>query len=340
MLTLYSTTGIGVWLEMIARTLLKRLVLLCLLVGVVPLSVQASIPKAAGGGGTSQFDPTANKPGSFLLFNFFSSSLDPELENTRVSLTNTNPHKMVSIHIFFIDSEICAISAWSVTLTASQTVSFLTGEINPLSTGYIIAITVDEHGCPVNFNHLIGDEFVKLEGGHAANLAGLSVAALPGSQSLCDPEALTADLIFDGVRFGQLPRTVVIDNLPSIKNGNKMMVILNPLGGNLTEGAARLGNLEGLLFDDLGVSYYFEIASAGCQLRGILQNNFPRTDLPYDMVIPSRRTGWIMYYAVNDLGMHGAAINYNPDGFNQGHNLHVMSLTSSVVYTIPIYPPN
>ncbi len=322
--------------------------MLCLLVGVGWLSVDASIPQAAGGAegrGRSQLtlslsDLSANKPGSILLFNFYSSSLNPEFENTRVSLTNTDPRQLVRIHTFFIDTVTCSISIWSVTLTASQTVSFLTGEIDPLSTGFIIAVAVDEHGCPINFNHLIGEEFVKLVSGHAANLAAVSVAALPGSQSLCDPKAIKADLTFDGIAYNPLPRTVAIDNLPSISNGNLMMVILNPLGGNLTEGAAVLGNLEGLLFDDLGTSYFFEIPSAGCQLRGILQNNFPRTDVPYDMVIPSRRTGWIKYYAVNDQGMHGAAINYNPDGFSQGHNLHVLSLTSTAVFTIPIYPPN
>ena len=45
----------------------------------------------------------------------------------------------------------------------------------------LIAIASDKAtGCPVNFNFLIGDEFVKLSSGHAANLAAEVSQALEG----------------------------------------------------------------------------------------------------------------------------------------------------------------
>ncbi len=46
-------------------------------------------------------------------------------------------------------------------------------------------------GCPVNFNFLIGDEFVKLSSGHAANLAAESFAALTGTPPVCNAAAAT-----------------------------------------------------------------------------------------------------------------------------------------------------
>jgi hypothetical protein len=40
-----------------------------------------------------------------------------------------------------------------------------------------------------------------------------------------------------------------------------------------------------------------------------------------------------------DQGLSGAMINFHAsNGFNQGHNLHILSLTDSVTYTIPVFP--
>ena len=40
-----------------------------------------------------------------------------------------------------------------------------------------------------------------------------------------------------------------------------------------------------------------------------------------------------------DQGLSGAMINFHAsNGFNQVHNLHILSLTDSVTYTIPVFP--
>jgi hypothetical protein len=47
-----------------------------------------------------------------------------------------------------------------------------------------------------------------------------------------------------------------------------------------------------------------------------------------------------------DIGILGATINFNPNaltsvgGFNQGHNLHKLRLTSAASITIPIIQPS
>jgi hypothetical protein len=59
----------------------------------------------------------------------------------------------------------------NICLTANQTTTFLASEQDPGTTGYHLAIAVDGvNGCPINFNFLIGDEYIKLESGHFANL--------------------------------------------------------------------------------------------------------------------------------------------------------------------------
>ena len=53
--------------------------------------------------------------------------------------------------------------------TGNQTISFLASDFDPGTTGYIVAIASDTStGCPINFNFLIGDEFVKAASGFAA----------------------------------------------------------------------------------------------------------------------------------------------------------------------------
>jgi hypothetical protein len=50
-------------------------------------------------------------------------------------------------------------------------------------------------------------------------------------------------------------------------------------------------------------------------------------------------------FSTSDIGLLGAAINTNPNSgvaagaFSQGHNLHKLRLTTSMVLTIPVFPP-
>ncbi len=113
---------------------------------------------------------------------------------------------------------------------------------------------------------------------------------------------------------------------------------------NLGTGAATLGTLFGILYDDTERALSFQI-SGGCQLRGSLSNNFPRTAPRFETFIPSGRTGWLKIFSQFDIGILGAAINLNPNvgasagAFNQGHNLHKLTLTATPSLTIPVFPP-
>jgi uncharacterized repeat protein (TIGR01451 family) len=100
------------------------------------------------------------KAGSVLVYNLYSSSIAaPNQQNTRVSITNTNPSLPIAVHLFFVDGATCSIADSLVCLTPNQTASFLASDIDPGTTGYIVAVASDlVTGCPVNFNFLIGDD--------------------------------------------------------------------------------------------------------------------------------------------------------------------------------------
>src|SRR4030095_14857433 len=112
------------------------------------------------------------KAGSVLVYHLFSSKITPpKAQNTRIAITNTNPNRPIAVHLFFVDGATCSIADSLVCLTANQTASFLASDIDPGTTGYIVAVASDRvTGCPVDLNYLIGDTYAKISSGTGANL--------------------------------------------------------------------------------------------------------------------------------------------------------------------------
>ena len=196
------------------------------------------------------------------------------------------------------------------------------------------------------FNYLIGDEYVKLSSGHAANLTAESFAALAGGLPACNTSSVTAVLNFDGISYNRAPRVLAASNIPSRANGNDTLIVLNRVGGDLAAGAATLGSLFGILYDDAENPLSFTFSAGVCQFRSSLSSSFPRTAPRFEQFIPAGRSGWAKFYSLADIGLLGAQLNFNANAgleanaFNQGHNLHKLTLTAAAALTIPIFPPN
>jgi len=286
-------------------------------------------------------DASGQIAGSVLFYNIYTSSVNSARQDTRLTLTNTHPLTSVFVHLFFVDGQSCTVADRYVSLTANQTTSFLASDLDPEVTGYMVAVATDATGCPINFNYLIGNEYVKFESGHAAALGAVSIPAM--GQVSYNPSQSTATLPFNGVTYGKLPRALALNNLSPISEGNQTMLVINQLGGNLasTIGATARDPLRffGLLFDDVETGSSFTLNSTSCQMRGILSSSFPRTVPRIDQVIPAGRSGWMKLWAGTDQAISGTMINYSASGrFNNGHNLHTLTLTDSVSYTIPVFP--
>ncbi|MBK8316553.1 MAG: ExeM/NucH family extracellular endonuclease [Acidobacteria bacterium] len=285
------------------------------------------------------------KAGSVLFYNIYSSdAANYNAQNTRISITNTHPVLRATVHLFFIDGNSCTAADQYLCLTPNQTYTFLASDIDPGTTGYLVAVAVDDRGCPIDFNYLIGDEYIKLNSGHAANLGAEAISALAGGLPLCDGNSTTATLKFDGASYNGVPRVLAVDNIPAKGDSNETLLILNRFGGDLSAGGSSLGTIFGLLYDDVEQGYSFNI-TGGCQLRSILSNSFPRTAPRFESAIPPGRTGWMKLYSLSDIGMFGAVINLNKNSnaqsgaFNQGHNLHKLTLTQAATLIIPVFPP-
>ncbi len=289
------------------------------------------------------------KAGSVLFYNVYTSgATSGNTQNTRVNITNTNSAVGADafVHLYFV-AEGCAIADSYICLTPNQTASFLASDVDPGITGYIVAIAVDGvFGCPVSFNYLIGDEYVKFTTGHAANLGAVAFSAVATTPTTCTAESNTAAINFDGQNYNCAPAVLALDNIGSRADGNDTLIIVNRVGGNLGIGAASLGTLFGLMYDDAENVLSFSV-TGGCQLRNSVSNNFPRTTPRFETFVPAGRTGWLkLYNQTGVIGILGAAINLNPNAassagaFNGGHNLHHLTLNCNSTYTVPVFPPS
>jgi hypothetical protein len=297
----------------------------------VPPPGPGNLPIAAG-------LPSQQKPGSVLIFSVYTSSASKSPSDSQISLTNTNPSNPAYVHLFFVDGSSCTVADQIVTLTQNQTISFLASDFDPGVTGYLIAVAVDANGCPVIGNYLIGGSVVRFESGHHANLPAIGVSGLVQGLPLCNPNATTTTIAFNGVAYDELPRSLAAYTLPSLANGNSPMLIVNRIGGDLTTGAGTIASLAGLLFDDSETARSFSMSGGSCQLRGMVGNNFPRTVPRYSTVIPAGRTGWMKFWAVEDEAITGVLINESLKGLSGGYNLPALTTTSSATLTIPVLP--
>ncbi len=293
------------------------------------------------------------QPGSILIFPVYTSDAsNPNRENTRICLTNTDPINPATVHLFFVDGATCSVADNFICLTQSQTACFLASDIDPGTMGYIVAVEVNDPGCPVGNNRLIGSESIKFSSGHYGvlnadaypfNPMNLTPApALPA----CDANSVTALLRLDGTQFAAPGRTLAASSILSPDDGNSTLLVLERTGGNLGSTASALGNIFGLLFDDTENPFSFTFVSGNCQIKQVLSNSFPRTSPRFSQAIPAGRTGWMKFASLAEPnnGLTGAIFNFNPNAtavsgaFTGGRSLHKLTLGNDV-FTVPVFPP-
>lgn len=302
---------------------------------------------------TSQWND--QKPGSVLFFPVYTSSAsNPAAQNSQLNLTNTSSTSAAFVHTFWIANN-CQVADRYICLTAQQTVSIDTFEQDPGVTGYMMAVAVDgQTGCPIIFNHLIGDEYAKFSNGFFGSLGAEAVAALPNQTNpRCDPLRDFSFLYFGtplfndrpGQNYNPVPRVIAIGNLGSPADGYSHLVFIDVFNGDLRFNQGGSGPLFGLLFDEAEQSYSFNLTSV-CQGSGILGNNFPRTTPRFEEIIPANSTGWMKIWPTIDsnVGIYGAIFTRNvnaatnPNAYNGARNFHVLRLANSS-YVIPVFPP-
>ncbi len=302
--------------------------------------------------GTSCFlqvaDATAGdqRVGSVLLYSYYTSSISaPGLQNTQLRLTNTHETLETAVRLYFVDGRFATVLSLFICLLPNQTANFLMSETDPDVTGYVIAVAVNKtSGCPINFNFLTGGATLKLNSGHSANLGAMAVAALATNPVTCAAGNSIATLNFDGTNYGRLPKLLVLDSLPSLKDSNDTRLILARIGGSLVNNVGALGTIAGKIYNSNRAAQDFTFSEASPQISSSLSNNFPRLATRLDTFINTGQSGWLRLWSDANIGIIGAALNLSgtprlPRGFAGGYNLPQGGLASAVSLDIPISVP-
>ncbi len=314
---------------------------------------------AAQGLGVSE-----NKLGSVLFFNIYTSDATSSQVNTRINITNVNSVQNIVVHIFFIDSVTCNIADSFLCLTRNQTASFLTSDLDPNVSGYLVVVAVDSEGRPASFNYLAGDELVVTSTAHRFGLGAVAAARRDGDYaSPLNPDGVSATMVFNGQQYDALPYTMVLDSFPSQVGGvgssvaDTRLYVYTPLPDLATGGAPFSGTLFFLVHDDQENNYSGQLP-LNCYLTSDKQRiTSIRTAPSINTIVPTGRSGWATFFASGnrtvDCGdTSGAALSLRNvplmgatatkvGSFTGGHNLRYATVFNQPGYSIkiPVFAP-
>jgi hypothetical protein len=287
------------------------------------------------------------KPASVLIYNYYQSDATQSAKSdTAFNLTNLNLNTPAFVHVIFVQSDSCAVADTFICLTPNQTATFFASDIDPGAKGYMVAVATDQNtGCPISFNHLIGSESVKWKGGRTASFNAEGFAALySGTLPGCNANTPEANIDLNGTIYDAAPRSLAVDKIGSLADGNSTLVVVNSLNGNFSNRVAAIGPMFGVVYDDAEDGSSFA-KSANCQLAEVLSDSFPMmSPLLFSAKISAGRTGWMYVQARAGTGITGAVISFNPKAethkgaFNSSHNLHHRSYTTARM-VIPVFAP-
>lgn len=271
-------------------------------------------------------EPSSKSGGHVLVFPFYSSSSSsPSMENTSISITNSDESHSVTLHLFFILSESNDSADRFLRLTPNQTVSMLASEIDPGVAGSILAVPVDAMtGCPVRFAGVTGTARIKLASQQAGNMNAIALQMVDGPLSACSAKASVECYA---------PR-VIGGSIVSPEDGYRQMLVITRIGGTLEP-------FIGAVLNDVESAFSFSITSASSQLRAFIDSRFPGTTPGIGSIIPAGRSGWIKLWSQSDGAIVGVILTHNPRAsvsISAGRNLHHLSLTRCSI-SVPVVIP-
>ena len=273
-------------------------------------------------------------PGSILIYPAYSSlSVRPQAEDSRLTLTNTSQNREVAVRLFWINGGTAATADSLIWLTPSQTVSLLASEVDPDIAGYLLAIAVDpQTGLPINFNHLVGSQYLKLESGQAGNFTAISIRAIEREPVSVDPVAMTGELIFDGNHYQRLPSRLAVSHLPGPGEGAESLVIVDRIEGSLVSGLRTIGDLHGVVYSDVESAHSFVASSTRRQWRLPITDRSPRVTPRLSTIIPASRAGWMKFARADGGAIVGVVLNR----YGQGRSLHFLEFAAEAVIEFPL----
>jgi len=276
------------------------------------------------------------KAGSVLVFNLVTSTATGT-DDTLVQITNTNSAFGIAVHVFLVDGATCNVIDIAICLTKNQTICFRASELDPGTRGFLVAVASNPFtGCPIGFNFLIGDEFVRVTVAGTTFQGQLGAEAIAnlgpfGAAVACDVTGTTAQICFDGLNFNLAPRVLAASSVLSPADAATWIVI-NRLAGDLRgAGGFGVGTLFALIFDDRENAVSFTVPGGVCQTAFFPSLASFRNNL-FGRFLARGTCGWLRIQSTSDIGISGAIFTQSATGLLNGAvNLHKLSLSGGVV---------
>lgn len=279
------------------------------------------------------FTATAMAQSSVLVFPYYTSDSTGNADSV-LSITNTTPNK-VGVRLFFMEGATCYQADTLEQIAPNATLDLKTSFWDPMVTGYLIAIAVDQDGCPINA--ITGNAFVRTPAGYfspgSGEVRGSYAPSGFNARSKVMPANNELTLNF-GTTFDPVPTgfSVPIQN-PIDAPGQT--IVLAGLSGSVTyatvTGVTQLG--YGQIINKDGLSRSFPAFLTGsCWGKSILKN----TLLPNGVsnFIASGTTGRMQFSTVAAVGL--LITPKNAAGWSGIRPLDY-TRTKSVTLTVPSY---
>jgi hypothetical protein len=276
---------------------------------------------------------SAQKPGSLLVFPYYTSKAATKAD-TRFTLTNLGT-QMAYVHLFFIDGTTCQPADQFLCLTPGASYSGKASETDGETTGWILALAVNQQGTPMQYNNLIGNAFVN-DGDYVDNYGAEAFVAR--SPNVAAIQGATALLFFDGVGYDALPNQFAAE-VQSPLNAAQQRVVTVGMRGDLNasalNGAAQIGTGLVINGNETPMGSFINWLTGNCQAIATVTNQSPRVPLGMNGVIPNGQHGTIQFRIGGGVGL---LMTPKTAPFAGIRALHKTGLTTSTL-RIPLLPP-
>ncbi|HZS09735.1 MAG TPA: HYR domain-containing protein [Blastocatellia bacterium] len=304
-------------------------------------SLTSNQPAATGGSeGAGE-----SAKGSILVFSRFTTA---DGGNTQLNVTNTDPSEKVRVRLFF--SNLAATSPITdkiIALGPSQTTTIDVSTIAPGQRGWALAMAIDAGGRPTQFNHLIGSAQV-IEGA-ATGEASAAYNALAIAKNSPGPvgrnnDAVSANLIFDGVNYDMLPAVGALSAVASQDDNSTTLGFARP-PTTLLDGANTRGSISTVLFDDAFNTASTTLGKTETRLSTLKTNG----NKAFTGVIDKGHRGWLKLNSATPLFAWSNTLGTAPftvagniwvgGGLSYGGNLHYLSVSDFYQIEAPASNP-
>ena len=250
------------------------------------------------------------KPGSLLVFPYYSSKTS-ERKDTRLTISNVGS-QLAYVHVFLIEGANCFPADFFVCLTPKAIYSFKASDYDPESTGYMLAVAVDNQGRPIAQNALMGNAFVD-DGDYQGNYG--AEAFWRYDAALTNISENFAVLGLNGTQYDAAPIQFMAE-IQSPLDAIRQKIIVAPLSGDFSGGMATPGNTAPILAnaaaqigpglasnEEEKTASFVSLLSGGCLKNAVITTTSPRVPRGMGSLIPKGKMGLLNFRVGAGVGL-------------------------------------